>query len=258
MRGASFGGSLPSGQGYKASIDAQNSKNSSITAKNNKLDVSLPSPPTGSESPPSPTGSPELNISSPPRLSLESRLADLFSEGNNSERNVIDNSDSESEADNVKTSKKKTKIEVGGLKDTDARELNTLITNKIEESENLSTKSPDKQVIPVIGGSNPPVNTIETIQKVLQSLHQEGDSTPTQDETMYNATKTPETSAASTSFLSPPPSTGEAISFLTNFLDQAVKTPEVSRNLPESITKSVSQNGNGKVVLFCLHFVLSD
>ena len=62
----------------------------------------VPSPPTGVESPPSPTGSPELNISSPPRLqSLDSRLADLFSEEGNQEANrqTADESDSESDTD---------------------------------------------------------------------------------------------------------------------------------------------------------------
>nr|CAB3265744.1 regulation of nuclear pre-mRNA domain-containing protein 2-like [Phallusia mammillata] len=213
----------------------------------NDIDVTL-----GSESPPSPTGSPELNISSPPRhQSLDSRLADLF---NNATPGETDKPISDSESDVGEIPKDpETKPQIpqtstsllpglGGL---------TEITSSIPglnatPSETVSIIAPinttqstvegnSSHAIPVIGGS----------LRALTSTTQDGSSTPTLDETPYTAQSNLSASSNFTgmpAFLSPPRfSGGDPLSFLSKFMDQATNS-----NLPlnESITTEQTSKPN--------------
>lgn len=116
----------------------------------------------GGQSPPSPVGSPELNIpGSPPRhQSLESRLADIF---NNDGSAIIKQNISDDDAPPI------TAPPLPGL-----GELDKLKDNSAEEE----YQPDDCYSIPVIGGSS----SSTLASNKFQSRFKNGDHTPTQDE----------------------------------------------------------------------------
>ncbi|XP_039268287.2 uncharacterized protein LOC120343211 isoform X2 [Styela clava] len=175
---------------------------------------------TPSASPPSPEGSPELNISSPPRhQSLESRLADLFS--GNAKVNLstrLENTGSESDTDSItnistkKDSSSKTEnveqFASGGnlVTDSDDRQItlpqsshdDIIRTNSPSIITSQSSWQNDKYVstattiedeswqntIPVIGGSGNRLTAPSQNRSFMGNLHLvlDGSSTPVQDE----------------------------------------------------------------------------
>jgi len=215
--------------------------------------LSLRVPTPGSVSPPSPTGSPELNISSPPRhQSLDSRLADIF---NDATPGDAEKGDSDTESDTAEQSRDvrnaspaveepasqtETLPGLGGLDEIqknipglsevsppqDFYGTSTASSERHAESgkggialtrSGSASETSNSHAIPVIGGS-----------LRAPSASMEGPGTPTLDEEPYSRKPDDTTGTAypatATSFLSPPRFSGDALSFLTKFMGQATKT----------------------------------
>ena len=231
-----------------------------------------PSPPTGVESPPSPTGSPELNISSPPRMqSLDSRLADLFNEDGTAteikSQTEVSESDSDSDTDLIKRANrlldmKQTNL-LPGLGDLDKvaepaqQEQMTLAapikTESVEKAEDgkinssifsVTAKSSSgatevtftpvvNQAIPVIGG----------ISRVAAPIN-DGSSTPTLDEKPYSPPGASKAYISSTSRGATVPVTygRDALSFLSKIMGNPTKpdlrsTESTSVPTPTAVTQ---------------------
>lgn len=233
MRGASTSSIFSSPVKSTANLAIPTISNGTVTPASTSK-VSTPS-----ASPPSPEGSPDLNISSPPRYpSLESRLADIFSIDakpgmSSAAENTASDSDVEPVSNTVKTSPQK--------QTTSAKDIVGNAPSSNNPGANNENQGGSWQnTIPVIGGNR---RSSKQDNNFMQSsgLMQDGGSTPLQDE--GNSDNEPYTHKKVEALLPPPTFSGDALSFLTKFMGQQTST---SLNvLPMQARPSVSTATTG-------------
>lgn len=207
MRGASSSSALLSS--FQEAFTKQTSSSSVSKVSNNSTPIGKIPSASPSASPPSPTGSPELNIASPPRhQSLESRLADIFSQ-NPKAIDVNDNTGSESDTESIppdksvsdnehkNTTKGGPSLPIVGLTESIISKLaagtssfspDTSGKNRNGDKNSLSSLSSNspswQNAIPVIGGMRNFNSSLLENLKSLIKKEESGDSTPLQDENL--------------------------------------------------------------------------
>ncbi|XP_076805371.1 uncharacterized protein LOC143449165 [Clavelina lepadiformis] len=208
----------------------------------------------GTASPPSPTGSPELNISSPPRQqSLESRLADIFNDAVVAGADKVQSAasvESDSDSDTSKLIKRATASAseknlgatflpgLGNLDEIKPSDIKLSIVNDTKPPSskyqsasagtNITTSSHNNSQPPTTvnqassSATNQSIPVIGGLTRV-SGPPLDGSSTPTLDENPYTSTTQYNINSHS-GIISPPRFSGDALTFLTRFMGQATKT----------------------------------
>lgn len=240
MRGASTSSIFSSPMKTSSNLIIPTISNGTVTPGFNSK-VSTPS-----ASPPSPEGSPELNISSPPRYpSLESRLADIFSiEPKPGASSTTENTASESEEETVSNSTKQSPLQKEEQVDENVNKGFGMTSAVQPEAKNNQSES-WQNTIPVIGGNRRSSKQPGDFMENIGMLH-DGGSTPLQDEAnsdndsfqkkLLSGLKPLE------SVLPPPSFSGDALTFLTKFMGQQTSTSlsQSETQTPPTVTQPTS------------------